>query len=65
VFGTLIGALVIAVIQNGMNLLGVTSFRQRIVLGAIIIAAVLFDRAKQYGWRRYRTAGAARQFGET
>ncbi len=54
VFGTLIGAFLIAVIQNGMNLLGVKSFRQQIVLGAIIIGAVLLDRAKQYGWRRYR-----------
>jgi ribose transport system permease protein len=48
VFGTLIGAFVIGVIQNGMNLVGVTSYRQRIVLGAIIIGAVLFDRAKHY-----------------
>jgi ribose transport system permease protein len=54
VFGTLIGALLIAVIQNGMNLVGVSSYRQRVVLGAIIIGAVLLDRAKQHGWRWYR-----------
>jgi ribose transport system permease protein len=46
VIGTLIGALVIAVIQNGMNLTGVGDFRQQIVLGAVILGAVLLDRAR-------------------
>jgi ribose transport system permease protein len=54
IFGTLIGAFLIAVIQNGMNLVGVTAYRQQVVLGAIIVGAVLFDRAKQYGWQWYR-----------
>lgn len=46
VCGTLIGAFIIAVIQNGMNLTGVESFTQKIVLGLVILAAVLFDRLK-------------------
>ena len=46
VFGTLIGALIIAVIQNGMNLMGVESYTQKIVLGTVILGAVLLDKIK-------------------
>jgi ribose transport system permease protein len=46
VFGTLIGAFIIAVIKNGMNLTGVTPFRQDVVFGAVILGAVLLDRLK-------------------
>jgi ribose transport system permease protein len=45
-FGTLIGAFIIAVIKNGMNLTGVTPFRQEVVFGAVILGAVLLDRLK-------------------
>ncbi len=38
---------IIAVILNGMNLTGTSSFRQNMVLGIIILAAVLLDRMKQ------------------
>jgi len=41
--GTLIGALIMGVLRNGLNLLGVSSFIQQIVIGAVIIAAVLID----------------------
>ncbi len=41
--GTLIGALIMGVLRNGLNLLGVSSFLQQIVIGAVIIAAVLVD----------------------
>ena len=44
VFGTLQGAFIIAVIQNGMNLTGVESYTQKVVLGGVILAAVLIDR---------------------
>ena len=47
VLGTLIGALIIGVIQNGMNLTGVESKTQLIVFGAIILLAVLVDRLKR------------------
>lgn len=43
--GTLIGALLMGVLRNGLNLLGVSSFLQQIIIGAVIIAAVLFDTA--------------------
>ena len=54
IFGTLIGAFIIAVIQNGMNLTNVESYTQRVVLGAVILIAVLIDRFKQGGWQRLR-----------
>ena len=49
--GTLIAALIIAVIQNGMNLRGVESYRQMVVLGLVILGAVLLDRLKRQSWR--------------
>jgi ribose transport system permease protein len=46
VLGTLLGAFLLAVIQNGMNLTGVESYDQQIVLGGIIVLAVLLDWVK-------------------
>lgn len=46
IFGTLIGAFIIAVIQNGMNLMGIESYTQKVVLGSVILAAVLIDRLR-------------------
>jgi ribose transport system permease protein len=43
VVGTLIGALIMAVLRNGLNLLGVSSFIQQVVIGSVIILAVLID----------------------
>jgi len=43
VLGTLIGALIMGVLRNGLNLLGVSSFIQQVVIGAVIICAVLLD----------------------
>src|SRR6266540_3375485 len=51
VLGTLIGALIIAVIQNGMNLTGVESYTQKVVLGLVILGAVLLDTLKRRGFR--------------
>jgi ribose transport system permease protein len=44
--GTLIGALTIAVIQNGMNLTNVESYTQKVVLGFVILGAVLLDKIR-------------------
>lgn len=41
--GTLVGALVLAVIRNGMNLLNVSSFWQQVVIGLVIAIAVGID----------------------
>jgi ribose/xylose/arabinose/galactoside ABC-type transport system permease subunit len=47
VWGTLIGALLIAIINNGMNLLGISPYFQQLVKGLIIIGAVLIDRLRE------------------
>ncbi|MFV0529465.1 MAG: ABC transporter permease [Lachnospiraceae bacterium] len=49
VSGTLIGALIIAVLNNGLNLLGAQSDVQKMILGLVVILAVLVDvvRGKQ------------------
>jgi ribose transport system permease protein len=52
IWGTLIGALIIAVLTNGLILLGVTDVWQYIVKGLVIIGAVALDR--------YRLRGSAR-----
>ncbi len=52
ILGTLIGAFIISVIQNGMNLLGLESYTQQVVLGAVILGAVLLDKARSGGGMR-------------
>ncbi|ERI07128.1 ABC transporter permease subunit [Aneurinibacillus aneurinilyticus] len=46
IFGTLIGAMIIGVLNNGLNLLEVSSFYQQVVKGSVILLAVLLDRKK-------------------
>lgn len=47
IVGTVIGALIIGVLNNGLNLIGVSSFFQQVVKGAVILVAVLLDRKKE------------------
>ena len=47
--GALIGALIMGVLRNGLNLLNVSSFVQQLVIGLVIIAAVLIDTALKRG----------------
>ena len=47
IFGTLIGAFIIAVIRNGMNLMNVESYSQKVVLGLVILGAVLLDTLRR------------------
>lgn len=49
--GTLIGALIMGVLRNGLNLLGISSFLQQIVIGSVIIVAVLVDAQLKKGER--------------
>lgn len=45
--GTLIGALVIGFLRNGLNLLDVSAFWQMVVIGSVIVAAVTIDVLRQ------------------
>ena len=57
--GTLIGAFIIAVIQNGMNLTGVESYTQKVVLGFVILLAVLLDMLKKRDWGQKKAVSTA------
>ena len=46
ILGTLIGALIIGVLNNGLNIIGVLAFWQQVVKGVVILIAVLIDRFK-------------------
>ena len=51
--GSLIGALIMGVLQNGLNLLAVRPFYQQIAIGAVLILAVWLDRINsREGWKR-------------
>lgn len=44
--GTLVGALIIGTLNNGLNILGVSSFYQQVIRGIVILIAVLLDRSE-------------------
>lgn len=52
IFGTLIGALIMGVLQNGLNLLAVASFYQQISIGVVLVAAVWLDQANRTRLRK-------------
>ena len=54
ILGTLIGAFIIGVIRNGMNLTGVEAHMQSVVYGGVILIAVLVDRLKSQGFHLKR-----------
>jgi ribose transport system permease protein len=41
--GTVVGVMIIGVLHNGLNLLGINAFYQQVVIGVVIAAAVTFD----------------------
>ena len=47
ILGTLYGALAIAVIRNGMNLMNIESYTQGVVMGVLILVAVFIDSLKR------------------
>ncbi|RYE75695.1 MAG: ABC transporter permease, partial [Hyphomicrobiales bacterium] len=49
VTGTLIGALIIGVMNNGLDLLGMQSYYQQILKGALIVGAVMLDQKRNHG----------------
>lgn len=46
IYGTIVGVLIIAVLNNGLNILGVSSYYQDVVKGLVILLAVLMDRKR-------------------
>jgi len=58
VVGALVGALIIGVLQNGLNLFGVSTFWQLIVSGIIIAVAVELDVLRRMLEQRFRTLQA-------
>lgn len=47
IWGTLIGAFMIGVIQNGMNLVGIESYTQKVILGLLILVALLIEKIRK------------------
>ena len=47
IIATLIGALMVTTIRNGLNILGVNAFWQYVVNGLVIIAAVAIDQYRR------------------
>jgi len=47
IIGTFIGAMLIAVLRNGLNLLNVNSYVQQVIVGVVILLAVMLDRIRR------------------
>lgn len=57
--GTLIGALILAVLRNGLNLLSVSAFWQQVVIGVVIALAVLLDTLRRKAGSGASAGGAS------
>ena len=51
-FGTVLGAMVMSVVRNGLNLLNVNVYWHQVVIGTIILIAVGIDVLSQRQWRK-------------
>lgn len=47
IVGTLLGALILSVLRNGLSILNIPSYVQQLAIGALIVAAVVIDRIKE------------------
>jgi ribose transport system permease protein len=47
IVGTLLGAVLIGVLRNGLNLLNVNSYVQQVVVGLVILVTVMMDEARK------------------
>jgi ribose transport system permease protein len=56
--GTLVGALIMAVLRNGLNLLNVSASWQTVVIGVVIVGAVLVDVVRKRAAERAQSAAA-------
>jgi ribose transport system permease protein len=55
--GTLVGALIMGVLRNGLNLLNVSAYWQTVVIGVVIVAAVWVDVLRQRAGAKSAAAG--------
>ena len=44
IYGTLVGTLILGILKNGMNLMGISGYYQTIILGTLLVISVLADR---------------------
>ncbi len=44
IYGTLVGTLILGILKNGMNLMGINGYFQTIILGSLLVISVLADR---------------------
>jgi len=45
--GTIVGALIISLVQNAMNIFNVPSYWQQVVIGTVIVFAVVLDQQRR------------------
>jgi ribose transport system permease protein len=62
--GTVAGVLVIGVLQNGVDLLGLSDYWQQVVTGLVLVAAVAFDRFRYLRPIRTRKESSSRPTGQ-
>jgi len=55
--GTLVGALIMGVLRNGLNLMNVSAYWQTVVIGLVIVAAVWVDVVRKRAGEKGRAAG--------
>jgi erythritol transport system permease protein len=63
IVGTIIGALVIGTLNNGLTLMGISSFLELIITGSVIVLALIIDQLQQRAERRLALQQQAAQVG--
>jgi len=63
IIGTLIGAFVIGILNNGLTLMGISSFLELIITGSVIVLALIIDQLQQRAERRLALQQQAAQVG--
>ena len=58
VWGTLMGAAIIGIIQNGMNLLSISTYLQQVVTGSVVLIAVFVDSFRHNGIKMKKASKA-------
>ncbi len=51
--GTVIGAIIMGILANGLNLLNVSAFWQRVIMGMVIVVVVVFDQWRRRTFEKY------------